>query len=105
MDPANKDNALLLMSMGVIQRELGRLNDAYVSFTAALASYSEPNVVLHNRASLLCDMEKFDEAMTDYNAILQRDPNDIEAYYRRGLLYLEEKTEKSRSRFQESAAN
>jgi tetratricopeptide (TPR) repeat protein len=91
MDPANKDNALLLMSMGVIQRELGRLNDAYVSFTAALASYAEPNVVLHNRASLLCDMEKFDEAMTDYNAILQRDPNDIEAYYRRGLLYLEEK--------------
>ena len=91
VDPANKDNAMLLMSMGVIQRELGRLNDAYVSFTAALTSYPDPNVVLHNRASLLCDMEKFDEAMTDYNAILQRDPDDIEAYYRRGLLYLEEK--------------
>lgn len=91
IDPANKDNAMLLLSMGVIQRELGRLNDAYVSLTAALAGYPEPNVVLHNRASLLCDMDRFDEAMTDYSNILLRDSTDIEAYYRRGLLYLEGK--------------
>ena len=100
LEPANKNNAMLLMSMGVIQRELGRLNDAYISFTAALPGYPQPNVVLHNRASLLCDMDRFEEAMTDYNAILKRDSTDIEAYYRRGVLYLEQKNrEKAESDF------
>ncbi len=100
LEPSNKNNAMLLMSMGVIQRELGRLNDAYISFTAALPGYPQPNVVLHNRASLLCDMDKFDEAMADYNTILNRDSTDTEAYYRRGVLYLEQKNrEKAESDF------
>ena len=91
IDPSNPDNAALLMSLGVIQRQLGRYDDAYITFTAALNKYPDSKLVLHNRAALLCDMERYDEAMKDYNEILQLDSSDIQAYYRRGVLYLEKK--------------
>lgn len=90
LDPANENNAALLMSLGVIQRQLGKLEDAYVSFTSAIPDFPEKLIVLHNRASLLCDMNRFDEAMVDYNAIIRLDPDNLEAYYRRGLLFLEQ---------------
>lgn len=88
-DPANEHNPLLLLNLGIMQRQMGQLEDAYISFTASLANNPMPDVVLHNRASLLCDLDRFDEAMEDYNAIIRRFPEDVEAYYRRGLLFLE----------------
>lgn len=89
LDPANEHNPLLLLNLGIMQRQLGLLDDAYISFTAALGNNPMPEVVLHNRASLLCDLERFDQAMEDYDAILKMFPEDVEAYYRRGLLFLE----------------
>jgi diketogulonate reductase-like aldo/keto reductase/predicted negative regulator of RcsB-dependent stress response len=47
------------------------------------------DIVLHNRASLLVDMGRYEEAMEDYNAILVDFPHDVEAFYRRGVLHLE----------------
>jgi tetratricopeptide (TPR) repeat protein len=90
-DPSNPNNTSLLMSLGVIQRESGRYEDAYMTFTAALTNYPDSKLVLHNRAALLCDMERYDEAMNDYNEILRLDPSDVQAYYRRGILHLEQK--------------
>lgn len=90
-DPSNPNNTSLLMSLGVIQRESGRYEDAYMTFTAALTNYPDSKLVLHNRAALLCDMERYDEAMNDYNEILRLDPSDVQAYYRRGILHLERK--------------
>jgi tetratricopeptide (TPR) repeat protein len=75
---------------------LGLYDDAYISFTASMGNNPMPNVVLHNRASLLCDMERFDEAMEDYNTLIRNYPEDVEAYYRRGLLFLE-KNERSKA--------
>ncbi len=95
LEPANENNAALLMSLGVIQRQLGRYNDAYISFTAALSRFPDATLALHNRAALLCDMNKYEDAMLDYNEILRLDPANIQAYYRRGLLYLEAKDRKS----------
>ncbi len=89
MDPANENNPVLLLNIGILQRQLGHYDDAFISFTASMANNPLPDVVLHNRASLLCDMERFDEAMEDYNALIRNYPEDVEAYYRRGLLFLE----------------
>src|SRR5690554_1096368 len=89
LDPANEHNPVLLLNLGIMQRQLGLFDDAYISFTAALANNPMPEVVLHNRASLLCDLERFDEAMEDYDEIIRLFPDDVEAYYRRGLLFLE----------------
>jgi tetratricopeptide (TPR) repeat protein len=90
LEPANENNPVLLLNLGVLQRQLGLLDDAYISFTASMANNPMPEVVLHNRASLLCDMERFGEAMEDYNIIIRRFPDNVEAYYRRGLLFLEQ---------------
>ncbi|HBG57248.1 MAG TPA: hypothetical protein DDX07_04455 [Porphyromonadaceae bacterium] len=90
LEPTNESNPVLLLNLGILQRQLRLFDDAYVSFTASMANSPMPDLVLHNRASLLCDMERYDEAMEDYNLIIHRYPGDAEAYYRRGLLYLEQ---------------
>lgn len=90
LDPANVNNPVLLLNLGILQRQLGLFDDAYISFTASMANNPMPKVVLHKRASLLCDMERFGEAMEDYHTLISRYPDDVEAYYRRGLLYLEQ---------------
>lgn len=89
LEPSNINNSMLFLNLGIIQRQLRLTNDAYISLTAALSNSPEPELVLHNRASLLCDLNRFDEAMEDYTAIININPKNAEAYYRRGLIYLE----------------
>ncbi len=89
LEPANEKNKLLLLNLGVLQRQMRMMDDAYISFTAALNNNPDPALVLHSRASLLCDLGRYDEAMKDYDEIISTEPDDVEAYYRRGLLYLE----------------
>ncbi|MEA4918686.1 tetratricopeptide repeat protein [Proteiniphilum sp.] len=89
LEPANEKNPVLLLTLGKLQRQLGHYDDAYISFTACMANDPSPALALHNRASLLCDMERFDEAMEDYNTLIRDYPEDVEAYYRRGILFLE----------------
>lgn len=88
-DPANENNAVLLLNLGIIQRQLQLYDDAYISFTASLNASNNAPLVLHNRASLLVERERFDEAMEDYDLLIKNDAKDVEAYYRRGLLFLE----------------
>lgn len=95
LDPDNENNAVLLLNLGILQRQLRQTDDAYISFTASLGNNPDPVLVLHNRASLLCDLGRFDEAMEDYNSIIDKQPADVEAYYRRGLLFLEKNDRKS----------
>jgi len=94
LEPANENNAVLLLNLGILQRQLRLMDDAYISLTASLGSNPDPVLVLHNRASLLCDLGRFDEAMDDYNSIIKKQPSNVEAYYRRGLLFLEKNDRK-----------
>lgn len=90
LEPTNEKNRLLLLNLGVLQRQMRLTDDAYISFTAAMANNPDPVLVLHSRASLLCDLNRYDEAMEDYDEIIRIKPDDVEAYYRRGLLFLDE---------------
>lgn len=90
LDPANENNSVLLLNLGIIQRQQRNYDDAFISFTASLSNNPIPDIVLHNRASLLMELGRFDEAMEDYNLLITDFPDDIEAYYRRGVLFLEE---------------
>jgi tetratricopeptide (TPR) repeat protein len=89
LEPANENNPVLLLNLGILQRQLKLYDDAYISFTASLTRNPIPDKVLHNRASLLIELGRFDEAMEDYNEIVKNFPQDTEALYRRGLLHLE----------------
>ena len=90
-DPDNTNNTWLLTSLGTIQQHLGKLDAAYMSLTTALNKHPQSVFILHQRAGLLKDMERWDEALTDYNTILSVDSLDIEALYSRGVLKLDAK--------------
>lgn len=90
-EPANQGNTLLLVNLGTVQRNLGKLDEALVSYNVALAKFPNQSFLLHNRAALYCEMDKMDNALLDYGTILINNPNDIEALYRRGLILLSKK--------------
>lgn len=90
LDPMNENNPVLLLNLGIIQRQQGLADDAFISFTAALANNPIQDVVLHRRASLLSEMGRYDEAIEDYTTMIRDYPEEVEAYYRRGVLYLEQ---------------
>jgi len=90
-EPANAGNILLLSNLGTIQRNLGKKQDALISYTSALSKYPNNAFVLQNRAALLCEMDSLNAALADYNIILSFDKDNMEALYRRGLIYLSEK--------------
>ena len=88
-DPDNTNNTWLMTSLSTIQQHLGRMDAAYISVTAALNKIPKSVFILHQRAGLLMEMERWDEAKADYNSILNIDSLDIEALYHRGVLKLE----------------
>ena len=90
-DPKNENNSWLMTSLGTIQQHLGKFDAAYISLTAALNKHPESAFILHQRAGLLMEMGKWDDARVDYNTILMVDSLDIEALYNRGVLKLEMK--------------
>ena len=90
-DPDNENNTWLMTSLGTIQQHLGKYDAAYMSLTSALNKHPKAVFILHQRAALLKDMERWDEATDDYNAILSVDSLDIEALYNRGVLKLDAK--------------
>lgn len=87
-EPANPGNGMLLFNLGTFQRNQGKLEEALISYNAAIAKFPKPTMLLHSRAALYCQMDKLDNALIDYSTIISEDPNDTEAYYRRGLIYL-----------------
>lgn len=90
-DPQNKNNSWLMTSLGAIQQHLGKMDAAYISLTTALNKHPESAFILHQRAGLLREMERWDEAREDYNKLLAIDSLDVEALYNRGVLKLEMK--------------
>ena len=90
-EPKNKNNSWLMTSLGTIQQHLGKMDEAYISITAALNKHPESAFILHQRAGLLMEMERWDEAREDYNKLLSIDSLDVEALYNRGVLKLEMK--------------
>lgn len=90
-EPANPNNIMLMVNLGTIQRYLGKLDEALISYNIAIDKYPDKAFLRHSRAALYCEMEKYDDALKDYNAILLKDENDLNALYQRGLVYLYQK--------------
>ena len=87
--PDNPVNPFLLNNLGTIQRRLGKLQEALVSYSAALGPYPKNPVILESRASLFAEMGQALNAIVDYSTLLEEKPNYEEALYQRGLLYLQ----------------
>lgn len=87
-EPANPTNSLLFMNLGTVQRNLGKYDEALVSYSAAMDKFPNKNKLLHSRAALLCEMGLYDDALADYGTILESDAIDKEALYSRALIYM-----------------
>ena len=82
-------NPFLLNNLGTIQRRMGKLDDALLSYTAALGQHPSHPVFLESRASLFVEMGQAQNAILDYTSLLDELPNHEEVLYQRGLLYLQ----------------
>lgn len=87
LEPDNPMNSALLLNLGTYQRNLGKLDEALISYNAALGRSPQATFLLHNRAALYCEMGSYDNALIDYSSILAKDPDDMEALYRRALIF------------------
>lgn len=94
-EPANPNNTLLLVNLGTVQRYLGKYEEALMSYDLAINKYPDVNYLLHSRATLYCEMDRMNDAVKDYTAILEKDETDVEALYRRGLIYLSSRIPKA----------
>lgn len=90
-EPGNPINYALLSNLGSIQRRQGKLEDALLSYTAALSGRPNNPTILENRASLYSELGDTEKAMNDYNALLIVEPTNEEALYCRGLIYIQKK--------------
>lgn len=91
LEPANPNNYALMMNLGTIQRRQGLLEDALLSYNAALTRYPQHETILENRAQLYTEMGEIEKALNDYNALLMINPDKQDALYARGVLYLDQK--------------
>ena len=88
-DPVNPINPFLLNNLGTIQRRMGKLDEALLSYNAALGQHPAHPVFLESRASLFAEMGKAQNAIIDYSTLLNENPNNEEVLYQRGLMYLQ----------------
>lgn len=89
-EPAHPNNFALLTNLGTVQRQLGKPQEALLSYSAALNRIPANKNLLETRASLYVELGDNEKAINDFTTILHLEPDDQEALYYRGLLYLEE---------------
>ncbi|MCD8044832.1 MAG: tetratricopeptide repeat protein [Tannerellaceae bacterium] len=90
LEPANPHNYALLTNLGTIQWKQGNLQDAVLSYTAALSRNQENTSILESRASLYILLGETEKAINDYSVVIAKDPLNQDALYNRGILYLQQ---------------
>ncbi|MDR1813234.1 MAG: tetratricopeptide repeat protein [Tannerella sp.] len=88
IEPGNRLNYALLTNLGTLQRRQGKLEEALMSYSAALGLQPDNELTLMNRAELYTQMNDVDKAIYDYNTLLAEHPNNEQALFNRGLLYI-----------------
>lgn len=69
---------------GLLQSQEGELDDALVSFTQAIAADAEDSEAFAQRALVHLARDDFEAAITDANAALELDEEDLDAKFARG---------------------
>ena len=88
LEPGNRNNYALLTNLGTLQRRQGKLDEALISYTAALSRQPGNEVILSNRAELYTEMDETEKALNDYQTLLLLNPVNGDALFHRGLLYV-----------------
>jgi tetratricopeptide (TPR) repeat protein len=73
--------------LGVVFRNLGRYDDARTHFERARSKYPRDRVVRNQLGRVLFLQRRFPEAIDQFNAALDIDPEDLQAHYNLMLCY------------------
>ncbi|MCM1367146.1 MAG: tetratricopeptide repeat protein [Prevotella sp.] len=85
LEPASRQNAMLLANLGMVQTELGLFNDALQSYSAGLCITPSSTLLLTNRGTLFMQLHRFNDAITDFSKALQSDSTLIRPRLLRAL--------------------
>ncbi len=78
----------LMNNLGAIQQRQGKLEEALLTYSAALQKLPQDKLLRTNRAMLLTEMGRTDEALFDYNELILAEPTNEVYHYGRAMLYL-----------------
>jgi len=88
LQPANPQNGLLFCNLGALQRQLGELTEAEISYGCAIALLPESATPRTGRAQLYAQMERYLDAIDDYNKVLVAAPQNEDLLYERAMCRL-----------------
>lgn len=88
-DPASNTNSMLLSNLATVQRYQGKLNEALKNYTLALDLTPNAVTLLLNRAALLLETGKTEEAIADFQRVRRQDVGDAESRYSLGMIAIE----------------
>lgn len=85
-EPSNPQNVMLLSNVGMFQFYRGEDSLALHTLSEARAIAPASTVILKNRAKVLARMGREDDALRDYNRLLEMDSVNYDGYFERGYL-------------------
>lgn len=88
LQPKNPHNALLFSNLGLVQRRLGRYEEAVDSYSYALNIAPLAVPILLNRAALYLELGLQDKAYVDYCQVMDVDKINAEALLMRAYIYV-----------------
>ena len=86
--PANPANVLLLSNLSIVRYQQGNDSLALATINDAIVIAPKSITALNNRARILKDMGRIDEAYLDYETMLDIDSTLIEPRYMHGIIAL-----------------
>lgn len=89
LEPSNHVNVMLLSNIGMYQFYRGQDETALKTLTDARAIAPGSTVVLKNRARVLAAIGRSEDALKDYDLLLQKDSVNYDGYFDRGRLRFE----------------
>lgn len=88
-DADNASNSLLLSNLATLQRFQGKVDEALKNYTLALDITPNAVTILLNRAALLLQMGRTEQAVSDYERVRSLDITDVESRYSLGMIAVE----------------
>lgn len=85
-EPSNPQNVMLLSNVGMFQYYRGEDSLALHTLSEARAIAPASTVILKNRATVLIHMGREDDALKDYDKVIEMDSLNYDAYFNRGYI-------------------
>lgn len=89
LEPSNHVNVMLLSNIGMYQFYRGQDDAALKTLSEARAIAPGSTVVLKNRARVLAALGRAEDALKDYDLLLEKDSVNYDGYFDRGRLRYE----------------